>query len=93
MEEVAGIAVADLGLSGLLSLAVLLILVGALIPRPIVKFMLRAKDDTIADQRSLIRELTSQNRDLIGGTMTGVRVAESIHDKAYNGAPVEAGGT
>lgn len=35
VEDFAGIALADLGLSGLLSFAVLMILVGALIPRPI----------------------------------------------------------
>lgn len=83
MEQIAGIAVADLGLSGLLALAVLLILVGALIPRPVHKVIVAIKDDIINDQRERIKELVRQNDRLISGAGTAVHIAESIHDKAY----------
>ncbi|MFF0816647.1 hypothetical protein ACFYVR_16070 [Rhodococcus sp. NPDC003318] len=83
MEQIAGIAVADLGLSGLLALAVLLILVGALIPRPVHKVIVAIKDDIINDQRERLRELERQVDRLISGTSTSVHIAESIHEKAY----------
>ena len=83
MEEFAGIAIGDLGLSGLLSLAVLLILAGRLIPRSMHKVIVEIKDDIINDQRERIKELVRQNDRLISGTSTSVHIAESIHDKAY----------
>ena len=57
MDSVAGIAVTDLGLTGLLSLAVLLILGGGLVPRWLYRSALAEKNLQIDEKNKRIEKL------------------------------------
>ncbi|MEE2058984.1 hypothetical protein [Rhodococcus artemisiae] len=85
MESVAGIAVADLGLSGLLALTVLLILGGGLVPRRQYRSALAEKDQQIAEhradkvaQRQIIDEQAMQISLLIPKIELSVHIADAL---------------
>lgn len=60
MEEFAGIAIRDFGLSGLLSLAVLLILAGRLIPRSMHKSIVELMQQRIDKLEELLGKRDKQ---------------------------------
>lgn len=85
MESIAGIAVADLGLTGLLAIAVLLILGGGLVPRWLYRSALAEKDKQIEEHREdkaalrkLVDEKDRQLSMLIPNVELPVRMADAL---------------
>ncbi|WP_343466343.1 hypothetical protein AAI421_14410 [Rhodococcus aetherivorans] len=88
MEEIAGVAIADLGLSGLLSLAVLLILAGGLIPRTLHRTIVALQQQRIDKLEELLDKRDSQLDRLIPAAETSADALEKIQRA---GEPVEGG--
>ncbi|KDE14261.1 hypothetical protein [Rhodococcus aetherivorans] len=82
MESVAGIAVADLGLTGLLSLAVLLILAGGLIPRTLHRTIVTIQQQRIDKLEELLDKRDTQVDRLICGAETSAEALEKIQRAA-----------
>lgn len=82
MEEFAGVAIADLGLSGLLSLAVLLILAGGLIPRTLHRTITNLMQQRIDKLEELLSKRDLQIDRLISGAETSAEALEKIQRAA-----------
>ena len=82
MEEFAGVAIADLGLSGLLSLAVLLILVGGLIPRTLHRTIVAIQQQRIDKLEELLDKRDAQLDRLIPAAETSADALEKIQRAA-----------
>ncbi|QIX48948.1 MULTISPECIES: hypothetical protein [Rhodococcus] len=78
MEEIAGVAIADLGLSGLLTLAVLLILAGGLIPRTLHRTIVAIQQQRIDKLEELLGKRDSQLDRLISGAEKSADALEKI---------------
>ena len=78
MEEFAGIAVSDLGLSGLISLAVLMIMVGALIPRSMHKSIVGIMQQRIDKLEELLGKRDTQIDRLLSSAETSAESLEKI---------------
>lgn len=78
MEEFAGIAIADLGLSGLLSFVVLMILVGALIPRSMHKAITALMQQRIDKLEELLGKRDTQIDRLLSSAETSAESLEKI---------------
>ncbi|MGV9744580.1 hypothetical protein ACWDTG_06660 [Rhodococcus zopfii] len=78
MEEFAGIAISDLGLSGLISLAVLMIMVGALIPRSMHKSIVGIMQQRIDKLEELLGKRDTQIDRLLSSAETSAESLEKI---------------
>ncbi|MGJ5667809.1 hypothetical protein QLG13_08060 [Rhodococcus aetherivorans] len=88
MEEFAGVTVADLGPSGLLSLAVLLILAGRLIPRTLHRTIVGLMQERIDKLEELLGKRDDQIDRLLPAAETSADALEKIQRA---GEPVEGG--
>ncbi|NKS41685.1 hypothetical protein A4U94_01190 [Prescottella equi] len=89
MEQIAGIAVTDLGLTGLLTLAVLLILVGALIPRPVHKTIVGLQQQRIDKLEELLSKRDGQIDRLLPSAETSAETLAKIQSVTH---PDRSGG-
>lgn len=89
MEEFAGIAISDLGLSGLISLAVLMIMVGALIPRSMHKSIVGIMQQRIDKLEELLGKRDTQIDRLLSSAETSAESLEKIQSVT---APERQGG-
>lgn len=82
MESLGGIAIADLGLSGLLSLAVLLVMFGGLIPRYLHRTIVSLMQQRIDKLEELLDKRDTQVDRLICGAETSAEALEKIQRAA-----------
>src|SRR5690349_24628939 len=74
--------IAPIGATGILAIAILMLLRGALIPRSIHEDRMRDKDQTIANLQSTNAELLAQNTALLRVGYTAEKVLVSLHEAA-----------
>ncbi|WML63671.1 hypothetical protein [Rhodococcus sp. AH-ZY2] len=88
MEEFAGVAISNLGASGLLSLAVLLVMVGRLIPRAMHNMIVAIMQQRIDKLEELLDKRDTQLDRLLPAAETSAEALEKIQRA---GEPVEGG--
>lgn len=82
MEEFAGVAISNLGASGLLSLAVLLVMVGRLIPRAMHNMIVAIMQQRIDKLEELLDKRDAQLDRLIPAVETSADALEKIQRAA-----------
>lgn len=80
--DVSALPIAPLGATGILCVAVLMLLRGALIPRSVHEDRMRDKDQTIEYLRTVNTELLTQNSALMTVGHTAERVLMSLQEAA-----------
>lgn len=80
--DITALPIAPIGATGILAVAILMLLKGALIPRSIHEDRMRDKDQTIEYLRTINLELVAQNQALMTVGHTAEKVLMSLQEAA-----------
>lgn len=80
--DITTLPIAPIGATGILAIAIIMLLRGALIPRSVHEDRMADKDQTIAYLKAANEQLTRQNQALMTVGHTAERVLLSIHEAA-----------
>jgi hypothetical protein len=83
--DVTTLPIAPIGATGILAVAILMLLRGALIPRSVHEDRMKDKDQTIEYLRNVNSELLAQNSALMTVGHTAERVLMSLQEAASGG--------
>ena len=80
--DITALPIAPIGATGILAVAIIMLLKGALIPRQVHEDRMADKDKTIAYLMAANEQLVNQNQALLKVGHTAERVLLSIHEAA-----------